>query len=90
MSDDETPRNQDGNQNGDETGGQTGGQNSGGAARRGAFNVGAFLIVFGFVWLVFDNMALGLLFGLVFAGGAEVAQRATGKKGDSPDEPPQS
>jgi hypothetical protein len=33
------------------------------------FGLGAFVLVAAFVWLVFDNLALGLLFGLV-AGGA--------------------
>ena len=46
---------------------------------RGPINVATFLIVFLFVWLVFDNLALGLIFGLIFGGGSEVAQRAAGK-----------
>jgi hypothetical protein len=33
------------------------------------FALGAFVAVAAFVWIVFDNLALGLLFGL-FAGGA--------------------
>ncbi|MCR9128161.1 MAG: hypothetical protein NXI12_01430 [Alphaproteobacteria bacterium] len=49
--------------------------------RRGGINLGAFIVVLGFVWLVFDNLALALLFALVFAGGAEAAQRI-GKKSD--------
>ena len=48
--------------------------------RRGPINVVSFLLVFLFVWLVFDNFALGLLFGLIFGGGSEMAQRAAGKQ----------
>ena len=44
--------------------------------KRAGINLGAFLLPFLFVWLVFDNMALGLLVGLLFAGGGEAAQRA--------------
>ena len=47
-----------------------------------SFNLVAFLVVFGFIWLVFDNMALGLIFGLIFAGGSEVVQRTTKKSED--------
>ncbi|MEO1405036.1 MAG: hypothetical protein AAFV54_00915 [Pseudomonadota bacterium] len=47
-----------------------------------SFNLVAFLVVFGFIWLVFDNMALGLIFGLIFAGGSEVAQRTSKKSED--------
>lgn len=36
--------------------------------KKAGFGVGAFLLVAGFFWLVFDNLALGLIFGL-FAGG---------------------
>lgn len=46
---------------------------------RGAINVTSFLLAFLFVWLVFDNAALGLLVGLIFGGGSEMAQRATDK-----------
>jgi len=46
---------------------------------RGAINVTSFLLAFLFVWLVFDNIALGLLAGLIFGGGSEMAQRATNK-----------
>ena len=49
---------------------------------RAAFNAGAFLLVFAFVWLVFDNLALGLVFGLMAAGGSEVAQRTATRKQD--------
>ena len=49
---------------------------------RGTFNLAAFLIAFLFIWLVFDNFALALLFGLIFAGGSEVAQRAATRKTD--------
>ncbi|NNC93487.1 MAG: hypothetical protein HKN80_13455 [Acidimicrobiia bacterium] len=47
---------------------------------RGAINVASFLLAFLFVWLVFDNLALGLLAGLIFGGGSEVAQRAADKR----------
>ena len=47
--------------------------------RRGPINAASFLLAFLFVWLVFDNFALGLLTGLIFGGGSELAQRATGK-----------
>ncbi len=50
-----------------------------GGRPRGPINVGSFLIAFLFVWLVFDNAPLGLLIGLFFGGGSEVAQRAAGK-----------
>jgi len=47
-------------------------------AKRAPLNLVTFLVVFGFVWLVFDNMALGLIAGLIFGGSAEVAQRKKG------------
>ncbi len=46
------------------------------------FNLAAFLIAFFFVWLVFDNLALGLIFGVLFSGGSEIAQRSAAKKSD--------
>lgn len=46
---------------------------------RTGVNLGAFVVVLGFIWLVFDNLALALLFALVFAGGAEAAQRVSKK-----------
>ncbi len=46
--------------------------------KRAGFSVGAFVLVFTFVWIVFDNMALALLFALVFGGGAQAAQAARG------------
>ena len=45
-------------------------------------NLVAFLVTFGFVWLVFDNMALALIFALLIAGGSEAAQRAKHKQSD--------
>ena len=45
-------------------------------------NLVAFLVTFGFVWLVFDNLALGLIFALLVAGGSEAAQRAKNKSSD--------
>lgn len=48
-----------------------------GASRSsGALNVGAFAVVFFFVWLVFDNLALAFLFGLIAGSGTAVAQNA--------------
>ncbi|WP_291137757.1 hypothetical protein [Erythrobacter sp.] len=35
----------------------------------------AFVLVWLFVWLVFDNLALGLIFGLLAAGAAAKASR---------------
>lgn len=37
--------------------------------KKAGFAFGAFMLVAAFIWIVFDNLALGLLFGL-FAGGA--------------------
>ena len=34
------------------------------------FGVGAFVLVAAFVWIVFDNLALGLVFGLLAGAGA--------------------
>ena len=45
-------------------------------------NLVAFLVTFGFVWLVYDNMALALIFALLIAGGSEAAQRAKNKQSD--------
>ncbi len=56
--------------------------NPSGSMKRAGINLGAFLIAFLFVWLIFDNMALGLLVGLLFAGGGEAAQRAADKSKD--------
>lgn len=53
-----------------------------GAGARAPANIVAFLVVFGFIWLVFDNMALAFLFALVFAGASEVAQRKAARKPD--------
>lgn len=38
--------------------------------KRLGFGVGAFVLVAAFVWIVFDNLALGLLFGLLAGAGA--------------------
>ncbi len=54
-------------------------EEGGRSRRRGPINIVSFLLAFLFVWLVFDNFALGLLFGLFFGGGSEMAQRSTGK-----------
>jgi hypothetical protein len=50
-----------------------------GGLKRAGFSLGAFVLTFGFIWIVFDNLALALLFALVFAGGAQVAQRGAKK-----------
>lgn len=44
------------------------------------FGVGAFLLVAGFVWIVFHNLALGLIFGLV-AGLAAASRRSDAEPG---------
>jgi len=38
--------------------------------KRLGFGVGAFVLVAAFVWIVFDNLALGLIFGLLAGAGA--------------------
>jgi hypothetical protein len=43
---------------------------------------GAFLIVAGFVWLVFDNLALGLIFGLFAAAAAGKAVNSSPPRKD--------
>lgn len=45
-------------------------------------DIGAFVVVLLFVWLVFDNFALGLLFALMLGGGAAAARRAGRRKDD--------
>lgn len=42
-------------------------------------NGAAAVLVFLFVWLVFDNLALALIFALMAGGGAAAAQRAAKK-----------
>jgi hypothetical protein len=49
----------------------------GGGLKRAGFNLGAFVLGFGFVLIVFDNVALALLFALICGGGAQAAQWAT-------------
>jgi hypothetical protein len=44
--------------------------------KRAGINLGAFLLVFVFIWVIFDNLALALIFALIFAGGGEAVQRA--------------
>ncbi|MEM1379492.1 MAG: hypothetical protein AAGH41_02590 [Pseudomonadota bacterium] len=39
-----------------------------------AFNLGAFVIGFGFSWVVFDNIVIALMIALVFFGGSTVVQ----------------
>ncbi|GGY49777.1 hypothetical protein [Parvularcula lutaonensis] len=45
-----------------------------------AFDLAAAVIAFGFVWLVLDNVALGILAALIVGGGSRVAR---GRKEDS-------
>lgn len=49
--------------------------------KKAGFGVGAFLLVGGFCWLVFDNLALGLIFG--FFAGCVAATRAREKDAQS-------
>ena len=44
--------------------------------KKASFALGAFVLVAAFVWIVFDNLALGLLFGLVAAGAVGKTVRA--------------
>ena len=48
--------------------------------KKAGFGLGAFLLVAGFVWIVFDNLALGLIFGL-FAGLAAATRRSEAEPG---------
>lgn len=41
--------------------------------KKARFGIGAFLLVSGFFWIVFDNLALGLIFGFI-AGGTAAAR----------------
>lgn len=50
--------------------------------QRGPVNAAAVLMTFIFVWLVFDNLALALIFAAFAGGGSELAQRAAKKKPD--------
>ena len=54
--------------------------------RRAGINIGTFIVVAAFVWIVFDNLALALLFGLAFAAGGEVVQRSQTGKGERPND----
>lgn len=45
--------------------------------KKTGFALGTFLLAFGFVWVVFDNIALGLLFGLIAGGAAGKAAKAS-------------
>lgn len=44
--------------------------------KKAAFGFGAFLLVAGFVWIVFDDLALGLIFGLIAGGTAAARAKA--------------
>jgi hypothetical protein len=52
--------------------------------KRLGFGVGAFVLVAAFVWIVFDNLALGLVFGLLAGAGAGAGARAGAGKAVSP------
>jgi hypothetical protein len=54
--------------------------------KRLGFGVGAFVLVAAFVWIVFDNLALGLVFGLLAGAGAGKAVRPPppANDGDAP------
>ena len=58
--------------------------------KRLGFGVGAFVLVAAFVWIVFDNLALGLIFGLLAGAGAgagagkAVSPPSAAKDGDPP------
>ncbi len=47
--------------------------------KKAGFAVGTFLLVAGFVWIVFDSFALGLIFGLMAGGigGAAASKKAS-------------
>ena len=49
-------------------------ENQEGDLKRAGFSVGAFVLTFGFVLIVFDNFALALLFALICGCGAQAAQ----------------
>ena len=55
---------------------------SDGARPRAFVNLGASLLAFIFIWVVFDNFALAFLLAVFVGGGSEVAQRAANKKSD--------
>ncbi len=43
--------------------------------KKAGFGVGAFLLVAGYCWIVFDNLALGLIFGFIAGGVAATRAR---------------
>ncbi|GAA4007855.1 hypothetical protein [Sphingomonas humi] len=47
--------------------------------KKAGFGLGAFLLVAGFIWIVFDNLALGLIFGL-FVGLAVNTRRSAAER----------
>lgn len=51
-------------------------ESQGAGLKRAGFNLGAFVLGFGFVLIVFENFALALLFALICGGGSYAAQRA--------------
>jgi len=57
---------------------------NGPARPQGAINLAAVLLTFFFVWIVFDNLALALIFAAFAGGGSELAQRAANRKPEGP------
>ena len=55
---------------------------SGDATKQALPPVVAFLVTMGFVWLIFDNLALGLIFGLMAAAASGGAQKMASKNSD--------
>jgi hypothetical protein len=45
-----------------------------GGTGRAAFNAGGAVIAFGFVWIVFDNLALAIVAALIVGGGLLAAK----------------
>jgi hypothetical protein len=48
--------------------------------KKAGFGIGAFLLVAGFCWIVFDNLALGLIFGCIAGGTAAARAQARGSQ----------
>ncbi|GLR46847.1 hypothetical protein [Sphingomonas astaxanthinifaciens] len=48
--------------------------------KKAGFGVGAFLLVAGFFWLVFHNLALGIVFGLIAGGTAAARAQAANRE----------
>lgn len=58
---------------------------SDGAMKRTGITLGAFLIPFVFIWIVFDNIALAAALAFLFSAGSAAAQRTRRKtESDTP------